>query len=189
MPRRRKPPPVLEIIPAGPVDAGLLHTLGEDVRAALGLQWRMGDPVPLCDEWLDAEAGLYRSVYLMHALMASADAADDGGAPRWKLAIAEAGFCAADAGPVFGEAAMEGCCAVVGVAPLRRGSGADGDVLRARVLTEALHELGHLAGAEHCGRASCVMYPSRHIADTDTKGASFCAACAGALKRLGIRKT
>jgi archaemetzincin len=90
---------------------------------------------------------------------------------------------------VFGEAEMEGCCCVVGLAPLRRGSGADADVLRARLLTSALHEIGHLAGAEHCRRASCVMYPSLGIADTDIKGATFCAGCAPALKRLGIRKT
>jgi archaemetzincin len=189
MPRRRRGPPVLELIPAGAVDDGLLRTLGADVQACLGLQWRMGDPVPLRGEWMDRETGLYRSVFLMHALMASRDAEERGEASRWRLAIADAGFCAADVGPVFGEAEMEGCCAVVGLAPLRAGSGADADVLRDRMLTEALHELGHLAGAGHCGRASCVMYPSLHIADSDHKGASFCADCREALKRLGIRKS
>lgn len=188
MPRRRTPPPVLEVVPAGPVEDGLLRMLGADVQAALGLQWWMGDPVPLHDEWIDAESGLYRSVHLMHALIASDEGAGDGPAPRWRLAIADAGFCAAEVGPIFGEAEVEGCCAVVGLAPLRAGSGADGEVLRGRLLTEALHELGHLAGMEHCGRASCVMYPSLHIADSDRKGPSFCARCAVPLKSLGIRK-
>ncbi|HEX6039805.1 hypothetical protein [Longimicrobium sp.] len=187
--RRRTPPPVLEIVPAGEVDDALLHTLGDDVRAALGLQWRMGERTPLRDEWMDPRTGLYRSVHLMHALIGSAGAEKRGQAPRWRLAIADAGFCAAEAGPIFGEAEVEGCCAAVGVAPLRAGSGADADVLRARVLTVALHELGHLAGAAHCGRASCVMYPSRHIADTDHRGARFCPVCVDALKTLGIRKT
>jgi archaemetzincin len=189
MPRRRKPPPVLEIVPAGEVDEGLLRTLGADVESRLGMQWRMGDGLPLSDGWMDPETGLYRSVFLMHALLARRDGADGSADARWTLAIADAGFCAADVGPVFGEAEVEGCCCVVGLAPLRRGSGADVDVLRARLLTEALHELGHVAGAEHCRRASCVMYPSLHIADTDLKGATFCAGCAPALKRLGIRKT
>jgi archaemetzincin len=189
MPRRRRTPPILELIPAGEVDGGLLRTLGADLEAALGLQWRMADPVPLRGEWMDAETGLYRSVFLMHALMASDGAGERGGAPRWRLAIADAGFCAAEVGPVFGEAEVRGCRAVVGLAPLRAGSGADASILRGRLLTEALHELGHLAGAEHCGRASCVMYPSLHIADSDHKGASFCADCREALKRLGIRKS
>jgi predicted Zn-dependent protease len=189
MPRRRKPPPVLELIAAGEVEDALLRTLGADVEARLGLQWRMGDPLPLRDEWRDGETGLYRSIFLMHALMAGADGTKRGAAPPWRMAIAEAGFCAADIGPVFGEAEVEGCCAVVGLAPLRAGSGADADVLRGRLLTEALHELGHLAGAEHCRRASCVMYPSLDIADTDHKRARFCADCAEALKRHGIRKS
>jgi archaemetzincin len=187
--RRRRPPPVLEIVPAGEVDEGLLRTLGADVEAHLGLQWRVGDGVPLCDEWMDPETGLYRSVFLMHALIARRRAAGEPALSRWTLAIADAGFCAAGVGPILGEAEVEGCCCVVGLTPLRRGSGADADVLRARLLTEALHELGHLAGAEHCRRTSCVMFPSLHIADTDQKGAVFCASCAPALKRLGIRKT
>lgn len=187
--RRRRPPPVLEIVPAGEVDEGLLRTLGADVEAHLGLQWRAGDGVPLCDEWMDPDTGLYRSVFLMHALIARRDAAKEPALSRWTLAIADAGFCAAGVGPILGEAEVEGCCCVVGLTPLRRGSGADADVLRARLLTEALHELGHVAGAEHCRRASCVMFPSLHIADTDQKGADFCASCAPALKRLGIRKT
>ena len=189
MPLRRKPPPVLEIVAAGAVDDGLLRTLGGDVQASLGMQWRLGEALPLSDGWMDAETGLYRSVYLMHALIARRDATEKRDRARWTLAIADAGFCAAEVGPVFGEAEVEGCCCVVGLAPLRRGSGADADVLRARLLTSALHELGHLAGADHCRRASCVMYPSLDIADTDLKGATFCATCSPALKRLGIRKT
>lgn len=173
----------------GEVDDGLLRVLGADVGAALGLQWRMGARMPMRGEWMDPGTGLYRSVHLLHALIDSAGAAEDGDPPPWRLAIADAGLCAAGAGPILGEAAMEGCCGVVGLAPLRAGSGADADVLRGRMLTEALHELGHLAGAEHCRRASCVMYPSRHIADTDHKGARFCPACADVLKSLGIRKS
>lgn len=187
--RRRTPPPILEIVPVGAVDDGLLRTLGADVQAALGVQWHVGPPMALLAAWMDPATGLCRSVHLMHALIASAGAAERGRAPRWRLAIADAGFCAAGVGPILGEAVMEGCCAAVGLAPLRAGSGADADVLRARLLTEALHELGHLAGAEHCGRASCVMYASRHIADTDHKGARFCPACAVVFKTLGLRKT
>lgn len=173
----------------GAVDDALLHALGADVQAALGVQWRVGDTMPLRDDWRDPETGLYRSVHLMHALISSRGATKRGRARCWHLAIADAGFCAAAVGPIFGEAEVEGCCAAVGLAPLRAGSGADADVLRTRVLTVALHELGHLAGAAHCRRASCVMYPSRHIADTDHKGARFCPVCADALKTLGIRKS
>ncbi|HEX6370515.1 MAG TPA: matrixin family metalloprotease, partial [Longimicrobium sp.] len=72
---------------------------------------------------------------------------------------------------------------------LRDGSGADAGVLRDRLLTEALHELGHLAGLAHCRRASCVMYPSRHIADSDHKEHAFCAECRPSLKLRRLQES
>ncbi|HEX2077136.1 MAG TPA: matrixin family metalloprotease [Longimicrobium sp.] len=187
VPRRRRKLRPVELVPAGEVHAALLHALGGDLAAALGVQWSAGDALPLREEWRDAESGLYRSVYLIHALMNRAASGVDGEAPRWRLAIGDIGLCAEGVGDVFGEAAQEGCCAVIGLAPLRAGSGADAGVLRARLLSEAVHELGHLAGLSHCRRASCVMYPSRDIADTDLKGASFCNECRRSLKLRGLQ--
>ncbi len=180
--RRRRTLRPVELIPAGDVDPALLGELGRELEAALGVQWSVGDVLPLREEWRDAESGLFRSVYLIHALMDRAAPGEKGKGRRWRLAIGDIGLCAEGVGGLFGEAAQDGCCAVVGVAPLRDGSGADAGVLRARLLTEAVHELGHVAGFSHCRRASCVMYPSRHIADTDRKGASFCNECRRALK-------
>lgn len=187
LPRRRRRLRPVELIPAGGADRALLEGLGRDLQAELGVQWCIGDAMDLRDEWRDAESGHYRSIHLIHALM---DGARRGGrARRWRLAIAEAGLCAEGVGAVFGEAAMEGCCAVVGLAPLRTGSGADAGVLRSRLLTEAVHELGHLAGLRHCGRASCVMYPSRHIADSDHKQHAFCPECRPSLKLRALQET
>lgn len=181
---RRHRPPSVELVPVGHVPETLLRMLGDDLRASAGMQCSMGEAMALAGEWRDAESHLYRSGDIMQALIASHGA----GARSWKLAIADAGLCAGDVGPVFGEAAVDGCCAVIGLLPLRHGSGADADVLRGRLLTEALHELGHLDGADHCGRESCVMYPSLHIADTDRKAAGFCDDCRRALKWRGLRK-
>ncbi len=186
--RRRKLRPVM-LIPAGGVDRALLETLGGDLKAELGVQWCIGDALPLRDEWLDAESGLYRSIHLIHTLMDAAESREGKRVRRWRLAIAGAGLCAEGVGAVFGEAAMEGCCAVVGLAPLRAGSGADAEVLRSRLLTEAVHELGHLAGLRHCGRASCVMYPSRHIADSDRKEHAFCPECRPSLKLRRLQES
>ncbi|WP_420128431.1 matrixin family metalloprotease [Longimicrobium sp.] len=190
VPRRRRKLRPVELIPAGGVDRGLLDELGQALQAELGVQWRVGDALPLDEAWRETEGGAYRSIHLMHALM---DRVQGGAGKRagrtWRLAIADAGLCVEGVGEVFGEAAMEGCCAVVGVAPLRAGSGADGQVLRARLLTVAVHELAHLAGVAHCRRASCVMYPSRHIADTDRKRHTFCAECRRTLNLRGLQET
>ena len=189
IPRRRRKLRPVELIAAGAVDAALLEALGRGLEAEMGVQWSLGDAMPLREEWMETESGLYRSIHLMHALMDRAEDGERKQRRRWRLAIADQGLCVEGVGTVFGEAAMEGCCAVVGLTPLRSGSGADAGVLRDRLLTEAVHELGHLAGLRHCRRASCVMYPSRHIADTDHKERAFCPECRRSLKLRGLQES
>jgi archaemetzincin len=57
-------------------------------------------------------------------------------------------------------------------------------VFRRRVLVEAVHELGHALGLDHCEFPGCVMYFSNWIGDTDRKGPGFCFRCARTLERL-----
>lgn len=189
IPRRRRTLRPVELVAAGAVDRALLDGLGRGLRAELGVQWSVGDPMPLRGEWRETEGGLYLSIHLIHALMDRVEAGEGKRARRWRVAIADAGLCAEGIGEVLGEAAVKGCCAVIGLQPLRAGSGADGQVLRDRLLTEAVHEVGHLAGVGHCRRASCVMYPSLHIADSDRKGHTFCDECRRALKLRGLQKS
>ena len=46
-----------------------------------------------------------------------------------------------------------------------------------RVLTEAVHELGHAYGLNHCKNPYCVMFFSNSLVDTDRKGHKFCDDC------------
>jgi archaemetzincin len=79
---------------------------------------------------------------------------------------------------VFGEAS--GKAAVISFTRLRQSFyklPEDQELFRRRVLTEALHELGHTFGLGHCENPRCVMFFSNSLMDTDRKGSEFCQKC------------
>ncbi len=85
---------------------------------------------------------------------------------------------------VFGEAQLSDGGAVVSTHRLRQefyGLPADLELLRERLLKEALHELGHTYGLRHCPDYLCVMSSSNGVERIDLKRAEFCPACAPAL--------
>jgi archaemetzincin len=59
----------------------------------------------------------------------------------------------------------------------------DQNLFHQRVLTEAVHELGHTYGLGHCENSKCVMFFSNSLMDTDRKGSEFCPNCKGKLHR------
>jgi archaemetzincin len=166
IPRRR-----LEIVPAGGVAQPFLAALGRELDARLGTAHHLAPP-------LDVPALSRRetdSAALLDALVSRAGMVGD----DWLLAVTDVPLRAPQVGRVFGEAAVGGGCAVVGLADLDGGNGCDETTLLDRAVKEAVHELGHAAGLAHCADPLCVMYPSLHIADTDRKAGSFCARCRG----------
>ncbi len=81
---------------------------------------------------------------------------------------------------VFGEAQLEGRCAVVSTCRLRQefyGLPADAKLESARLLKETVHELGHTFHLAHCENYECVMAPSHAVEWIDLKSSTFCEAC------------
>jgi len=81
---------------------------------------------------------------------------------------------------VFGQADMVSGRAIVSLCRLRQeyyGLPRDAALFLERVTKEAVHELGHTFGLEHCANGRCIMHFSNSLADTDLKEASFCGSC------------
>ena len=81
---------------------------------------------------------------------------------------------------VFGEAQLEGHCTVVSMHRLREefyGLPPRDDLMRERLVKEAVHELGHTHGLRHCQDWRCVMSSSHGVERLDIKGADFCLPC------------
>jgi archaemetzincin len=81
---------------------------------------------------------------------------------------------------VFGEAQLSGSCAVVSLHRLRDefyGLPVREDLMRERLVKEAVHELGHTFGLQHCDDWRCVMTSSHGVERVDVKGTDFCSLC------------
>jgi archaemetzincin len=89
---------------------------------------------------------------------------------------------------VFGEAQLEGNCALVSVHRLEEefyGLPPRQDLLRERLVKEAVHELGHTFGLMHCEDWNCVMTSSHSVERVDVKSAEFCRSCLAVVKGDG----
>jgi archaemetzincin len=83
---------------------------------------------------------------------------------------------------VFGEARLPGRVGIISTHRLKSQSPDDPNLLRDRVIKEAVHEIGHMLGLRHCPDSVCVMRFSEHIQDTDHKHSEFCKSCQSQLQ-------
>jgi archaemetzincin len=81
---------------------------------------------------------------------------------------------------VFGEAYVHGSISAIYLPRLRQefhGLKPDQSLFYQRIVKEAVHELGHAFGLNHCKNIRCVMHFSNSLSDTDIKTSHFCNVC------------
>lgn len=76
---------------------------------------------------------------------------------------------------VFGEAQLGGTAAIVSTARLREPP--TEPLIRARLMKESVHEIGHTYGLVHCVSHSCAMARSPALAAVDVKEDRLCIDC------------
>lgn len=169
----------LEIVPVGGVDHDLIAWLADELRPRFGVRCTIGRPFGCRTEWFDPSREQHCADLILDSLIDWRSARGIVDAVRlWSLGVADLDLYAADRPFVFGEATIGGCCALIGITRLRDDGGrTHKSCFRERVLKEAVHELGHVAGLEHCPTLTCVMYSSPGLAETDRKSPDFCAVC------------
>jgi archaemetzincin len=83
---------------------------------------------------------------------------------------------------VFGEAQLGGECAIVSMHRLRQefyGLPGDDNLMRDRLVKEAVHEVGHTLELTHCQDYRCAMAASHAVEWIDIKEDGFCPECYG----------
>ncbi len=159
----------INILPIGRIDGDLLQELAESLEARVGEVALLPSVAPP-EGALDPSRGSFRASAFLDLVRTR-----DG---EKVLGVTEADLTASRTEWVFGYAEVGGRAAVVSVNRLRAG---DQRQVVARLLKEAIHELGHTRGLQHCGRRSCVMHFSETVADTDAKSVDFCPECTSLL--------
>jgi archaemetzincin len=96
------------------------------------------------------------------------------------LGVVDADIFASGLNYVFGEAYVSGRAALISLCRLKPEfyrEKVDIAVFISRMLKEAVHELGHTLGLQHCTHSFCVMHFSNSIFDTDKKQSLLCDQC------------
>jgi archaemetzincin len=81
---------------------------------------------------------------------------------------------------VFGESSIGGNISAIYLPRLRQefyGLEPDEFIFYQRIVKEAVHELGHTFGLNHCANTRCVMHFSNSLSDTDFKENHICNIC------------
>jgi archaemetzincin len=165
--------PQIELVPVGPVERSIFDHLTPELSRRFSATVSIGVPLPLLTHWLDPDRRQYRAGPILDALIERAPE------PR-VLGIVDADLYVAGLNFIFGQATVGGCCGVIGLVRLRPEfyhAPPEPALFARRTLIEAVHELGHMAGLDHCPDPVCVMHFSRTIEDSDVKGPDFCPRC------------
>ena len=164
----------VRLVTVGSLPPALLGFLQEGLGRELGAAVRMGGNLPLpasCPEGCSQ----YPGAPFLAALAAARPPGDE-----VILGVTGVDLTAPGLNFVFGLADPGSRAAVISLArlyPEFYGQPRDPRLFKARAVTEAVHELGHLLGLGHCIDPACVMAFSNSLTDTDRKGPGLCQLC------------
>ncbi|MFA5079305.1 MAG: archaemetzincin family Zn-dependent metalloprotease [Dehalococcoidia bacterium] len=162
------------LVPIGDFDPEALQQLKGSLGTVFGCPLQVDKPVSLPDDAFDRSRCQYLSDSLLDLLRQCKKGSEH------VLGVTEADIYTHGLNFLFGQADGINRVALISLSRLKdEGSAVPGGekLLYERMLKEAVHELGHTLGLDHCGDAGCVMHFSNSLADTDVKGSYFCGRC------------
>jgi archaemetzincin len=176
----RNPKMEILLVAIGEVDPKAIEVLKNNLDKVFGKEVWIGKGMSEPDYAFNKKRNQYLSTMILNALMKEKEYA-----PYEKiLGMVDHDLYVPDLNFVFGEASQK--AAVISITRLRQefyNLPQDQTLFYKRVLTEAVHELGHTYGLGHCGNARCVMFFSNSLMDTDRKGSEFCPTCKDKLNK------
>jgi archaemetzincin len=168
------------LVAAGEVDQKVIQILKNDLNKVFNKPVWIGKGIPEPHYAFNKQRKQYLSTSILMTLMEQKEYTHY----EKILGIVDHDLYVPDLNFVFGEASQK--AAVISITRLRQefyNLPQDQTLFYKRVLTEAVHELGHTYGLGHCGNPRCVMFFSNSLMDTDRKGSEFCHRCKDQLNK------
>ncbi len=168
---------MIKLIPIGSTDNAVLEDLRQPLEEAFGQSVQVGEKMELPEASWNSQRGQYLASAILNELSPSDRV----------LGVVDVDIYAHGLNFVFGEADIARRRALISLARLGQEYyelPRDENLFRERTLKEAVHELGHTFGLEHCHCPTCVMHFSNSLHDTDLKGWQLCPRCREKVKRL-----
>lgn len=169
------------LVSVGEVDKEAFDGLKDDLGIIFNKKIFIGKIMPKPDEAFDKKRNQYLSTAILNTLIKQKEY----NAYEKVLGVIGHDLYVPPLNFVFGEASRK--VAIISLTRLRQGFYGlpeNKELFYKRVLTEAVHEIGHTYGLGHCNNSQCVMFFSNTLADTDRKGYEFCPACKRNLSRV-----
>jgi len=163
------------LAPIGTVDDDILAALETSLWHAFGFEVRRMKPFGNPSYAFDGQRNQYSSTMILRELVRQCPP----DAVRL-LAVTEHDLFIPMLSFIYGQAQLEGRVSIVSLARLRQEFytlPANRVLALARLLKEALHELGHTFGLTHCIEKECLMSLATNIRQLDLKGCDFCSSC------------
>jgi len=167
------------LVAIGAVDKNVMDWLKNDLSTVFNRKITVGEGMLEPDYAFNKKRNQYLSTAILNAVMEQKEHSPY----RKILGIVDHDLYVPELNFVFGEASRK--AAVISLIRLRQTFyhlPEDQNLFHQRVLTEAVHELGHTFGLGHCNNPQCVMFFSNSLMDTDRKGSEFCQKCKSTLQ-------
>lgn len=172
----------LHLIPVGHVRYSLLESLAKPLEERFDISCKISREFQIPTEAYDRKRDQYHSSLILIKLKSFPPRS----AGVLKLGVTEHDLYVPSLNFVFGEARPEDGIAIISLQRLRQefyGRKENEEKLHRRMITEAVHELGHVYGLMHCSNHKCVMFFSNTLVDTDRKSDKFCKKCLPLLEK------
>ena len=167
--------------PFGEIERPLLEDIGKALQEIYGFPYKINPSRDLPINAFFRKRGQWHSSTILEKALNIGIPED---AER-VLGIADVDLFVENLNFVFGEANPYHGTAIISLFRLRPEYyrlPPDEKLFQQRAKKEAIHEIGHTYGLDHCADPRCIMHFSNTLADTDCKGPSFCEKCRKKLK-------